>query len=225
MLASLHDDRNAVTVPGFNDGVKPIPRELRAEWAKLDADVQDDARKLDCGLVGEEGFNTLERRWLRPTLEFNGITGGYQGPGSNTIVPSWASAKITCRLVPDQDPDRIQSILKSHFQSLAPRGVKLEFILRRMGCRSYSIDANHPALAAAAKVYQNVYGVRPVRIREGVSLPILPAFKSILGADTVLMGFCDPQCNAHSYDEFMDAAEILRGAKTAARFFDEISRG
>ena len=225
MLAALHDARKTVTVPGFYDRVKPIPNDLREEWAKLDRDVQDDARKLDCGLVGEDGFNTLERRWLRPTLEFNGITGGYQGPGSNTIVPSWASAKITCRLVPDQDPDDVQAKVKRYLETLAPPGVKLEFIPRRVGCPSYSIDPNHPALAAAAKVYEEVYGVHPVRIREGVSLPILPAFKSILGADTVLMGFCDPECNAHSFDEFLDAGEVLRGARTAARFLNEIVRG
>jgi acetylornithine deacetylase/succinyl-diaminopimelate desuccinylase-like protein len=204
--------------------VKPIPPNLRDEWARLDPDVQDDARKLHCGLVGEEGFNTLERRWLRPTLEFNGITGGYQGPGSNTIVPSWTSAKITCRLVPDQQPDAVQEALKAHLMKLAPPGVKVEFILRRMGSPPYSIDPNHAALKAAATVYEEVYRVRPVRIREGVSLPILPAFKTILGADTVLLGFCDPGCQAHSYDEFLDAKDLLLGARTASRFFEAIAR-
>lgn len=223
MLASLHDEKSRVTVPRFYDAVKPIPPDLRDEWATLDRDVQNDARKLHCGLVGEDGFNTLERRWLRPTLEFNGITGGYQGPGSNTIVPSWASAKITCRLVPDQEPEAIQQALKDHLTKLAPPGARVEFIMRKMGSPPYSIDANHPALVAAAKVYEQVYNVKPVRIREGVSLPILPAFKSILGADTVLLGFCDPECNAHSYDEFLDAKDLLLGARTAARFFGAIA--
>jgi succinyl-diaminopimelate desuccinylase len=223
MMASLHDQKRRVTVPGFYDDVKAIPRELREEWARLDADVQDDARKLECGLSGEEGFNTLERRWLRPTLELNGITGGYQGPGSNTIVPSCASAKITCRLVPDQDPVKIQNALRDHLQSLAPPGVTIDFILRKMGSPAYSIDANHPALKAAARVLKDVYEVEPVRIREGVTLPILPAFRSILGADTVLLGFCDPECQAHSFDEFFDSRDLLLGARTAARFFDAIS--
>lgn len=222
MLAQLHDDRKQVTVPGFYDDVKPIPSDLREAWKRLDADVQDDARKLDCELSGEDGFNTLERRWLRPTLEFNGITGGYQGPGSNTIVPSTASAKITCRLVPDQDPVTIQIALRDHLQSLAPTGVKVEFVLRKMGSPAYSIDANHPALIAAARVFKDVYNVDPVRIREGVTLPILPAFRSILGAETVLLGFCDPECQAHSFDEFFDSRDLLLGARTAARFFDAI---
>jgi acetylornithine deacetylase/succinyl-diaminopimelate desuccinylase-like protein len=212
-----------VTVPGFYDDVKPIPADLREEWKRLDADVQDDARKLECALMGEEGFNTLERRWLRPTLEFNGITGGYQGPGSNTIVPSTASAKITCRLVPDQDAGKVQIALRDHLQSLAPNGVKTEFILRKMGSPAYSIDAKHSALQAAARVFKDVYGVDPVRIREGVTLPILPAFRSILGAETVLLGFCDPECQAHSFDEFFDSHDLLLGARTAARFFDAIS--
>jgi acetylornithine deacetylase/succinyl-diaminopimelate desuccinylase-like protein len=190
---------------------------------QLDTDVQDDARKLECDLVGEANFNTLERRWLRPTLEFNGITGGYQGPGSNTIVPSTASAKITCRLVPDQDPVKIQNALRDHLKSLAPPGVKVDFTLRKMGSPAYSIDPNHPALQAAARVFKDVYNVDPVRIREGVTLPILPAFRSILGAETVLLGFCDPECQAHSFDEFFDSRDLLFGARTAARFFDAIS--
>jgi acetylornithine deacetylase/succinyl-diaminopimelate desuccinylase-like protein len=223
MLAAFHDDRKMVTVPNFYDEVRGIPAELREEWKRLDADVQDDARKLQCGLIGEDGFNTLERRWLRPTLEFNGITGGYQGPGSNTIVPSTASVKITCRLVPDQDPIKIQHALRDHLTSLAPPGVMVEFILRKMGSPAYSIDANHPALQAAARVFRDVYGVDPVRIREGVTLPILPAFRSILGAETVLLGFCDPECQAHSFDEFFDSCDLLLGARTAARFFDAIS--
>jgi acetylornithine deacetylase/succinyl-diaminopimelate desuccinylase-like protein len=223
MLAGLHNEQKQVTVPNFYDEVKPIPAGLRAEWARLDADVQDDARKLECSLDGEAGVNTLERRWLRPTLEFNGITGGYQGPGSNTIVPSCASAKITCRLVPDQDPVKIQIALRDHLKSLAPAGVKVEFTLRKIGSPAYSIDANHPALNAAARVFKDVYEVEPVRIREGVTLPILPAFRSILGAETVLLGFCDPECQAHSFDEFFDSRDLLLGARTAARFFDAIS--
>ncbi|CAN5344878.1 dipeptidase [soil metagenome] len=223
MLARLHDEQKQVTVPGFYDDVKPIPPDLRDEWRRLDPDVHDDARKLECGLSGEVGFNTLERRWLRPTLEFNGITGGYQGPGSNTIVPSSASAKITCRLVSDQDATKIQIALRDYLQSLAPEGVKVEFILRKMGSPAYSIAAHHPALQAAARVFKEVYNVDPVRIREGVTLPILPAFRSILGADSVLLGFCDPECQAHSFDEFFDSRDLLLGARTAARFFDAIS--
>ena len=222
MLVTLHDQRKQVTVPGFYDDVKPIPADLRDECARLDHDVQEDARKLECSLDGEAGFNTLERRWLRPTLEFNGITGGYQGPGSNTIVPSRASAKITCRLVPDQDPIKIQNALRDHLKSRAPASVKIEFIPRKMGAPPYSIDPNHPALRAAARVFKDVYNVESVRIREGVTLPILPAFRSVLGAETVLLGFCDPECQAHSFDEFFDARDLLLGARTAGRFFDAI---
>jgi acetylornithine deacetylase/succinyl-diaminopimelate desuccinylase-like protein len=224
MLAALHDERGRVTVPGFYDDVRPIDPQLRREWEALRFDDAAESRNLGTAMSGEEGLSTLERRWARPTLEFNGITGGYQGPGSNTIVPSWASAKITCRLVPDQSPDQLAENLREHLKRLAPPTVRIEFSPRKMNCPAYSIDPDHPALAAAARAYEEVYGVRPVRVREGLSLPILPAFKSILGADTVLMGFCDPDCGAHSFDEFFRTEDLLRGARTAASFLHHFAQ-
>lgn len=222
LLAGLHDDAGSVAVTGFYDDVRPIPPDLRAEWARLEPELASESSDLGCPPAGEAGYGTLERRWLRPTLEFNGITGGYQGPGSNTIVPSWASAKITCRLVPDQSPERVQSLVRDHLLRSAPPTVKLDFVLRKSGAPPYSIPADHPALAAASRVLREVYGERPVRVREGLSLPILPMFKQLLGADTVLLGFCDPACNAHSFDEFFDAADLHRGARVAARFLAEL---
>lgn len=223
VLTALHDAQKQVTVPGFYDDVVEMPRELREAWRAMEGEVAHEARDIDCAFSGEAGYSTLEQRWSRPTLEFNGITGGYQGPGSNTIVPSWASAKITCRLVPNQNPERIQQQLAEHLRKLCPPEVKLEFLLRKTGARPYSIDPNHPALAAAAKVLKDVYEVEPVRVREGLSLPILPMFKDILAADTVLLGFCHPACNAHSFDEFFDSVDLLRGARSAARFLAEIA--
>ncbi|MGH7177126.1 MAG: M20/M25/M40 family metallo-hydrolase, partial [Tepidisphaeraceae bacterium] len=151
MLAHLHDPEQRVAVPGFYDRVKPTPPDLRDQWKILSDEVASDAQTLGAPLVGEEGCSTLERRWLRPTLEFNGITGGYQGEGSNTIVPGVASAKITCRLVPDQDPDEIQSLVVQHLKSIAPSYVKPEFILRKLGAPAYSIDPDHRGLQAAAR--------------------------------------------------------------------------
>ncbi len=224
MLAALHDAKKMVTVPNFYADVKPIDQKLREEWKKLHFDDEVEARSLGCGLSGEEGSSTLERRWVRPTLEINGITGGYQGPGSNTIVPSWASAKITCRLVPDQDPNGLARRLMEHLKELAPPFVRVEFTPRKVNSPAYSIDPDHPGLAAARSAYRDVYGVEPVCVREGLTLPILPAFKSLLGADTILMGFCDPDCRAHSFDEFFDSIDLLRGARTAARFLEEFAR-
>ena len=218
MLARLHDEQGRIAVPGFYDDVKPIPPDLHDEWECLALEIGGEQALFGCGFSGESGFNVLERRWLRPTLEFNGITGGYQGPGSSTIIPSRASAKITCRLVPDQDPEVIQAALKRQLESLAPAGAKLEFILRRSGAPAYSIRADHPAMESAGRVLAEVYGTPPVRVREGLSLPILPMFRDVLGADTLLLGFCDPACNAHSFDEFIDSADLLRGAQAAARF-------
>jgi acetylornithine deacetylase/succinyl-diaminopimelate desuccinylase-like protein len=224
IIAQLHDRDHRVTVPGFYDGVRDIPGDLRDEWQALSHELETEQADLGCTFTGEAGFSTLEHRWSRPTLEFNGITGGYQGPGSNTIVPACASVKITCRLVPDQDPDEIQSRVKSHVESMGPRGMRIEFKLRKSGARAYSIDEKHPAIAIASRVLTEVYGTRPVRIREGLSLPILPAFREILGADTVLLGFCDPNCQAHSFDEFFDSRDLLRGAQTCARFLLQLGQ-
>ncbi len=224
ILSQLHDRDNRVAVPGFYNDVRDTPDDLRDEWTKLSRELEAEQRDLGCAFAGETGFSTLEHRWSRPTLEFNGITGGYQGPGSNTIVPSRASVKITCRLVPDQDPDEIQSRVKSYIESLCPGGMRIEFTLRKSGARAYSIDDKHPAITIASKVLTDVYGIRPVRIREGLSLPILPMFREILGADTVLLGFCDPNCQAHSFDEFFDSADLLRGAQTCARFLLQLGQ-
>ena len=224
MLAQLHDERGRVTVPGFYNDVCEIDAQLRDEWARLGFDDARESRQLGCGLSGEAAYSTLERRWARPTLEFNGITGGYQGPGSNTIVPSRASAKITCRMVPGQDAARLAERLQEHLRTLAPPTVRVEFLPRKVNSPAYSIDPNHPGLRALARSFQPVYGVDPVRVREGLTLPILPQFKTVLGADTVLMGFCDPDCRAHSFDEFFHGDDLLRGARTAARFLDEYAR-
>jgi acetylornithine deacetylase/succinyl-diaminopimelate desuccinylase-like protein len=224
MLAALHDARGRVTVPGFYGDVREIDPQLRAEWTRLGFDDARESQQLVCGMDGEAGFSTLERRWARPTLEFNGITGGYQGPGSNTIVPSWASAKITCRMVPDQDASRLAEALQEHLRKLAPSSVRVEFLPRKVNSPAYSIEADHPGLRALARSFRHVYGVDPVRVREGLTLPILPQFKEVLCADTVLMGFCDPDCRAHSFDEFFHKDDLLRGARTAARFLDEYAR-
>ena len=224
MLARLHDERGRVTLPGFYDDVSGIDPQLRDEWARLGFDDARESQQLGCGMTGEEGFSTLERRWARPTLEFHGITGGYQGPGSNTIVPSWASAKITCRMVSGQDAAKLCQALQEHLRALAPPTVRVEFLPRKVNSPAYSIDPNHPGLRALARSFQHVYGVDPVRVREGLTLPILPQFKEVLGADTVLMGFCNPDCRAHSFDEFFHKDELLRGARTAALFLDEYAR-
>lgn len=224
MLAALHDDRGRITVPGFYDDVFELDPKLREAWRTLDFDDAAESRALGCGLSGEAGFSTLERRWARPTLEFNGITGGYQGPGSNTIVPTSASAKITCRLVPDQQPNKLANALREHLTRLAPDTVRVEFIMRKINSPAYSIDPDHPGLRAAARAFEQVWNVAPVPVRDGLTLPILPTFKSLLGADTVLMGFCDPDCRAHSFDEFFAVEDLLRGARTAARFFAELAR-
>lgn len=221
ILAQLHDDRRHIAVPGFYDDVAEVSPLERESWKTLPVDEAHEMAELGCGLTGEEGYSTLERRWMRPTLEFNGITGGYQGPGTNTIVPSWASVKITCRIVPDQDPQRLAKAIEQYVYSLAPQGVRVEVATNQRGTRAYSCDPNHPAMHAAARAFQAVYGKAPLKVRNGATLPILPEFKKILGADSVLLGFCQPNCQAHSPDEFFSMADLNLGTRTAAKFLEE----
>ncbi len=224
VIAALHDGQGRVAVPGFYDDVEEQPAWERDAWARLAFDDAGYAAEVGCPLTGEVGQTTLQRRWARPTLECNGITGGYQGPGSNTIVPTRASVKITGRMVPGQSARALQTALAAHIRSVAGPDVTVEIRERERPADAYRVDPSHPAIPAARTALRETYGVEPVDIREGLSLPILNDFRRILGAETVLMGFCDPDCNAHSFDEFMSIDDLLRGSIAGARFLAEFAR-
>ena len=212
LIASLHDANGRVAVRGFYDRVRELSAEERAEIAALPF---DDAAYLEQvgapETFGESGYNTLERQWTRPTLDVNGMWGGYQGPGSKTVIPSEAHAKITCRLVPDQDPDEIASLVARHLEDHKPAGTRLEVSYGDHGARPYAIGADHPALAAASEALTAVYGVKPLVVRMGGTVPISELFQRHMGIDTVFFSFSTADEDYHAPNEFFRVHRLDEG--------------
>jgi len=222
IIAGLHDADGRVTVPGFYDDVAPLTPADRAAYAALPFDEAAYQAALDVpALTGEVGYTTLERKSGRPTLDVNGIWGGYQGEGSKTIIPGRASAKVSCRLVPDQRPDRIFPALKAHVMALAPAGVRVTVTDLGGGLPSRT-SLDHPAVRAAARALEATFGRAPLFIREGGSIPFVATFEEVLGLPVVLMGFTPPDGNFHAPDEWMDRRNFELGIRAFARTLDEL---
>ncbi|MBA2557598.1 MAG: M20/M25/M40 family metallo-hydrolase, partial [Chloroflexi bacterium] len=223
MLAQLHDADGRVTVPGFYDAVRPLSEEERAELARLPVDDDAFARELGIpALYGEAGFTTTERRGARPTLDINGLWGGFQGEGSKTIIPAHAHAKLSCRLVPDQDPKVIYGLVRDHLVSLTPPGVRVAIRLINDGFPSLT-PIDHPATRAAADAIEGVFGQRPLYVRAGGSIPVTASFTSLLGLDTVLLGFAPPDDQAHAPNESMRLDNYEDGIRTVVRYWHAMS--
>ncbi|MFQ5422898.1 MAG: dipeptidase [Phycisphaerae bacterium] len=219
LIASFHDAEARVTIPGFYDAV----REMSADEVKMMESLPyDEARFLaDVGSPkthGEKGYGALHRRWARPTLDVNGIYGGYMEPGSSTIIPSFAGAKISMRLVPDQKAEEIDRLFEEAVRARVPDTVVVE-ILSHACCDPYLANLDSPGMKAARKAIGSGFGKEPVLIREGGSLPILPMFKQILGADSLMLGYCQPNCNAHSPNEFLHVRDFEAGMRSTAALF------
>ncbi|MFN2483658.1 MAG: dipeptidase [Candidatus Limnocylindria bacterium] len=224
MLASLHDERGHVTVPGFYDAVRPLSDDERRSIASLPHD--DEGFRSLTGvpqLAGEEGFSTLERLWVRPTLDVNGIWGGYTGEGAKTIIPAFAVAKISCRLVPDQDHREIARIVEEHLQRIAPPTVRAQVTRLHGGAPSLT-PLDHPAVRAAGRALEATFGKPPVFTRGGGSIPVVASFDSILGLKTVLLGFGLPDENAHSPNEWLSLKNYRTGLETLVHLWDELGR-
>ncbi len=223
IIAGLKDDHGRVLVPGFYDEVVPLSPADRAAFAALPFD--EEAYRAAVGvpaLVGEAGFSTLERRGARPTLDVNGIWGGFQGEGSKTIIPGRAHAKVSCRLVANQDPERIFERFRDYVVQIAPSGVRVEVTSLGSGRPSLtSID--HPATRAAARALEATFGVGPVYSREGGSIPFVATFETVLGLPVTLLGFTPPNDNAHAPNEWMDLANYEKGIRAMARYWDELA--
>ncbi|HEX8939636.1 MAG TPA: dipeptidase [Candidatus Limnocylindrales bacterium] len=223
IVAALKDAQGRILIPGFYDDVRPLIEADRAAFAALPFD--EEAYRESIGvpaLTGEPGFTTLERRGARPTLDVNGLWSGFQGEGAKTIIPAHAHAKVSCRLVPDQDPDHVFELLREHVLRLAPAGVRVE--VRDLGGGRPSLTPiDHPATQAAARALAATFGVKPLYIREGGSIPICASFETILGLDTVLLGFTPPDDHAHAPNEYMDLDNYERGIRTVARLWDELA--
>jgi acetylornithine deacetylase/succinyl-diaminopimelate desuccinylase-like protein len=174
-------------------------------------------------LFGERGFTAMEQRSARPTFEINGLTSGYQGEGSKTIVPAWARAKITCRLVPDQNPARIRKIVCGHLKKICPPTVRLE-IEAGHGAEAYLVSPKSPQAQAAMRALRQAFNREPVLLREGGSIPIVNDFKKVLGADTLLLGLGLPEDNAHSPNEKFDLDCFKNGQRMSAFLWQELSR-
>ncbi|MBI3860796.1 MAG: dipeptidase [Planctomycetia bacterium] len=222
MIAGLHDDQGRITIPGFYDGIPPMSADERARLAQLPFDERQFLSELgvDAGW-GEAGYTSLERRWVRPTCDVNGITGGYQGEGPKTIIPSSATAKITCRLVPDQNPEKVVAGLEARLRKLAPPGVKVEFRTWH-GCPAFVFDPTSRYMGAAKKAIATGFGVEPVMIREGGSIPVVASFRSLLGLDTLLLGWGQNSDNLHGPNEHFHLADFRRGTRASAHLWHEL---
>ena len=219
MLSALHDGAGRVAAPGFYDDVAEVSAEERAAIAGIPFD--EAAYLASIGApegAGEAGFTLLQRNWIRPTLEFNGIQGGYAGPGKKTVIPSTASAKITCRLVPDQDPERVKACVADYLASLAPPGVRVKVRREAGGARASAVAPDHPGLALSEDVLEGLLGSRPVRVRIGATVPIGEIFKSTLGIDTVFFSFSTADEDYHAPNEFFRLASLDLGLIAWARY-------
>jgi acetylornithine deacetylase/succinyl-diaminopimelate desuccinylase-like protein len=219
LLASLHDERGAVAVEGFMDGAEPV---TRAELDAIAAIAFDETAYLaEVGAAegaGEEGYSLLQRNWVRPTLEFNGIVGGYTGAGKKTVIPATASAKITCRLVPGQDPDRVVACIERHLVRRAPPGVRLAVHGEPGGARASAVPHDHPGLALSEDVLETVLGRRPIRVRMGATIPIGEIFKRVLGIDTIFFSFATVDEDYHAPNEFFRLSSFSQGLVAWTRY-------
>ncbi len=219
MIASLTDENNRITIPGFYDDVIEASDEERKGMANAPFDEEQYKKEIDVdNLGGEAGYSTLERTGIRPSLDVNGIWGGYTGEGAKTILPSKAYAKISMRLVPNQDYRKVDEMFKSHFESIAPPGVRVNAKLLHGG-QGYVSPIDHPAYRAASKAYEDTFGKKPIPYRSGGSIPIISLFEKILGVKSILMGFGLESDAIHSPNENYPLWNFYKGIETIPLFY------
>ncbi|MFI5264824.1 MAG: M20/M25/M40 family metallo-hydrolase, partial [Candidatus Kapaibacterium sp.] len=225
MISKLKDEKGRVLIDGFYDNVKPISEIEKKEIARLPFDGKVFIADLETDVSpGEEGYSELERMWVRPTLDCNGIWGGFTGEGAKTVLPSKAYAKISMRLVPAQIPDEIAKKFEAYFNKIKPAGVKIHITDLHGGMPAIT-PVDSAGMTAAKKALKEVFGKEPFLTREGGSIPIVNSFSEILGAPTVLMGFGLPDQNAHSPNEKMNLNNFHRGVKCGALFYSYLNSG
>jgi acetylornithine deacetylase/succinyl-diaminopimelate desuccinylase-like protein len=219
MIASLHDENNHITIPGFYDKVEELSPEERAEMAKAPFSLEAYKKALDIDAVyGENGYSTNERNSIRPTLDVNGIWGGYIGEGAKTVIASKAYAKISMRLVPNQDWKEITQLFKAHFESIAPAGVTVE-VKPHHGGQGYVTPTNYDGYKAASMAYKDTFGKTPIPQRSGGSIPIVALFEKELKSKTILMGFGLDSDAIHSPNEHFGIFNYLKGIETIPLFY------
>ncbi len=223
MIASLHDENNRVTIPGFYDDVLEVSPEERADMARAPFNLDDYKKALDIDDIhGEAGYTTMERTGIRPTLDVNGIWGGYIGEGAKTVLPSKAYAKISMRLVPNQNHEKIAQLFKKHFESIAPKSVKVK-VIPHHGGQGYVAPTDTPAYRAASRAIEDVYGIKPVPFRSGGSIPIISTFEQVLGIKSILLGFGLESDAIHSPNENYPLEQFFKGIEVIPRFYKYFS--
>lgn len=224
LLDSFHSEDGKVTVDGFYDQVLPLTNEEKKAYEELNFDEEKQRQELGVpALYGEKGFSYLERTWVRPTLDINGIYGGFQGDGIKTVIPSEAHAKITCRLVPNQDPDIIIDQLKRHIEKNKPVGVEVTVTPFDKGA-PYVTPFDHPAIQAASRSFEAIYKVPTSFTRGGGSLPIIATLDQVLHAPIVLMGFGLPTENFHAPNEHFHLENFDKGMETLCLYWFELEK-
>jgi len=225
LVASFHEADGRVAVEGFYDRVRELSSDERRALESVP--WSDESYLAEIGAeatYGEAGYSTLERQWTRPTLEPNGLWGGYTGPGGKTVLPSQAHAKISCRLVPDQEPDEIRELLIKHLGRRCPPGMKLEIKPEPHGARPYAISSSHLGLHIARQVLHKVDGREPLEARMGGTLPIADTFKQVLGLDTVFFSFSTGDEDFHAPNEFFRLSRFKAGLEAWARYWWALAR-
>jgi acetylornithine deacetylase/succinyl-diaminopimelate desuccinylase-like protein len=213
LVASLHDSQGRIAVQSFYDGILPLQEAERAAMAAIPFDEARFFAELETDPFGEPGFTSLERLWVRPTLEVNGMWGGYTGPGGKTVIPNEAHAKITMRLVPGQDPTRVQEVVIEHLRRNCPSPAKITFRVNRSGSAAYLAPADHPLLAAAEQVLEETLGRKALRVHMGATLPLTDMVLRELGIDTVMFSFATSDEDYHAPNEFFRLSAIDEGLR------------
>jgi len=225
ILAQMKDRSGRIKIPGFYDDVRELRDEEREQWKRLPFNEKRYAKELGAPkLWGETGYSTLERVWARPTFEVNGILSGFTGEGAKTVIPAVAMAKVSMRLVPNQDPDTIAKLLEDYVRKVAPATVELK-LTRLHGGKPWMTDFDNKFVQAAGRAIQKGFGKEPVFNREGGSIPVVATFSEILGLPSVLFGVGLPDENAHAPNEKLDLGNFHGGIIASAYLYDEIARG
>jgi acetylornithine deacetylase/succinyl-diaminopimelate desuccinylase-like protein len=223
LTAKFHNDDGSVAIPGFYDDVVPLSDEERAMWDSLPHD--DAARAKSLGLEhlagGERGYHTLERNWVRPTLECNGLSGGYTGKGVKTVIPAKATGKFSLRLVANQDPDKIYTAIKAFIHDHTPKGIRAKIKIHSSN-RPVRLPIDTPAMQAGKDAMAEAFGAEPKLICCGASIPITEILQRVLGLDAVMLGITLPEDNLHSPNERLKLDQLWRGSHMAASFYDNL---
>jgi acetylornithine deacetylase/succinyl-diaminopimelate desuccinylase-like protein len=223
VLAQMKDKSGRVRIPGFYDDVRPLREEERAEFRRLPFNETRYRKELGAPrLFGEKGYTTLERVWARPTFEVNGLLAGWTGEGSKTVIPATAMAKVSMRLVPDQNPDKIADLFEAYLAKVAPSTVQLK-LTRMHGGKPWMADFDNPFVQAAGRAIEKGFGKRPVFNREGGSIPVVSTFQAELGIPSVLFGVGLPDENAHAPNEKLDLGNFHNGIIASAYLYEEIA--